>query len=67
MAVGAKTYRCPLCAGEVRADRDSCRGGCPLARRCRILCCPRCGYEFVEDSAIVSGIGRLFRRLRRIG
>lgn len=35
---------------------------CPMARGCAILCCPRCGYEFVTESRIVNFFRRLFSR-----
>ena len=57
--------KCPLCGGTIPADRSRCGGGCPMAMNCRILCCPHCGYGFVEDSIVITGIGRLMRRLRR--
>ena len=56
---------CPLCGGPVSTDGDSCPSGCPMAKKCKMICCPNCGYEFVEDSAIVSGLGRLWKRIRR--
>ena len=57
--------KCPLCGGAVPSDRSHCARGCPMARNCRILCCPHCGYGFVEDSTVATGIGRLVDRLRR--
>ena len=56
---------CPLCGDRVSADRDSCPSGCPLATRCNVICCPNCGYEFVEDSAVISGLARFWNRIRR--
>lgn len=61
----SRAHKCPLCGGEVSADRSRCAGGCPMAKNCRILCCPHCGYGFVEDSIVAAGIGQLVRRLRR--
>ena len=57
--------KCPLCSNEFPSDREHCAAGCPLAKGCRVLCCPSCGYEFVEDSAVASGVGRLVRWIRR--
>jgi hypothetical protein len=56
---------CPLCGGKIKdsSENEHCPS-CPVAKHCKILCCPHCGYEFVEDSAIVSGITGLIRRLR---
>jgi hypothetical protein len=33
---------------------------------CGTVCCPRCGYSFVEGSAAVTGLNRLGRALRRL-
>jgi len=60
-----KVRKCPLCGGAVPTDRSRCAGRCPMAGACRILCCPHCGYGFVEDSTVATGIGRLMQRLRR--
>jgi hypothetical protein len=57
--------RCPLCGGNVPNEHDHCAGACPFAKNCRILCCPSCGYEFVEDSAVVRGVTRWVRWFRR--
>jgi len=59
------TRRCPLCGGSFPADGSGCPSACPIAKQCKVLCCPHCGYEFVEDSAVASGIARLWRRFRR--
>jgi hypothetical protein len=56
---------CPLCGGGIPADTDSCPSGCPMAKKCNLICCPNCGYEFVEESAVVSGLSRLWKRIRR--
>lgn len=60
----AATTSCPLCGRPVPLDRGTCASACPLARGCRILCCPSCGYEFVEHSALAAGFGRLVRLIR---
>ena len=52
---------CPLCGGRF-PGRASCPSGCPMARSCRTLCCPHCGYRFVQDSAVVDLVRRVFRR-----
>ncbi len=59
---------CPLCGGRIKdsSENEHCPT-CPVAKHCKILCCPNCGYEFVEDSALVSGVAGLIRRLRRRG
>jgi multisubunit Na+/H+ antiporter MnhG subunit len=33
-----------------------------MHRHCKVLCCPRCHYEFVEESAIVNFVKRLIGR-----
>jgi len=58
-ATATATATCPLCGQEFRLDAMGCHDGCPLARRCAVLCCPHCGYEFVDE-------GPTRRRLARI-
>ena len=56
----ATLVQCPLC-GKRFAGRESCPSGCPLSKSCRTLCCPYCNYRFVEESALVGFLGRVFR------
>jgi hypothetical protein len=46
------TIACPLCGTLVEPGRDACRS-CPVGPNCTVLCCPGCGYRFVERSAIL--------------
>ena len=59
----ARRVQCPLC-GKRFAGRDSCPSGCPLSKSCRTLCCPYCNYRFVEESALVAFLGRIFHGRR---
>ena len=59
----AATVRCPLC-GKRFPGRESCPSGCPLSKSCRTLCCPYCNYRFIEESALVTFLGRVFRGRR---
>lgn len=36
---------CGLCGYEFDEEALACHGGCPLASRCAIICCPHCGYQ----------------------
>lgn len=50
------THDCPLCSLEF--EYEVCHTTCPMARGCKMVRCPRCGYEFVEDGMLVSLIRR---------
>lgn len=55
---------CALCGFAYEpSTREAC-AACPLGARCRVLCCPRCGYTAPEvgDSVLVRLFDRLFRR-----
>jgi len=54
------SYDCPLCSTEF--EGAACRSGCPIARGCAMVRCPRCGYEFVESGRIVDLLRRWIRR-----
>ena len=58
-----ESARCPLCGGEFPA-REACAPGCPLGSRCNTLCCPHCGYRFVDErrSAFARVVARLLPR-----
>ncbi len=50
---------CPLC--QERFDERTTCHGCGLKGHCMLLRCPRCGYEFVEESKTVRLIRRFFK------
>lgn len=50
---------CPFCRETFRPDEMSCHDGCPLARHCTVLCCPRCGYEFVDEAPTRQRLARI--------
>ena len=58
----ALEHRCPLC-GAGFAEEEHC-SSCPMTSYCHTLCCPNCGYSFVERSSIVDFVRRLARRWR---
>ena len=39
----------------------ACHDRCPLGRHCRLVCCPNCGYQVVDETK--SGLASLFQRL----
>lgn len=43
---------CPLCQHKFEG-RTACHG-CGMMAGCQLICCPQCGYEFVESSKTVS-------------
>ncbi|MBI5253839.1 MAG: hypothetical protein HY930_05520 [Euryarchaeota archaeon] len=57
--------KCPLCGYEFRREEMKCKK-CPLVMgECKIICCPNCNYQFVEESTILNFLQRIFRRERR--
>ncbi|MFZ1946192.1 MAG: hypothetical protein WAW06_01435 [bacterium] len=52
------SYKCPLCGREFDAADRSCRS-CPMARTCKVVCCPGCGYGFPAESSLVGWLKRL--------
>jgi hypothetical protein len=60
---GRKAVQCALCGHRfVTGEEAVACGGCPLQRRCAVLCCPRCGYQFVTESMLVRFVRRLLTR-----
>lgn len=57
--------KCQLCGYEFDKENLACHVGCPLAQGCAIICCPKCGYQVVDEdrSAMVSALRRLKERL----
>ncbi len=56
---------CPLCGGRFDAAGQGCRPSCPMARGCRVVCCPSCGYSFPQEAGLAGGLRRLIDRLKR--
>ena len=58
--------RCALCGFEFDERAMLCHSQCPLADGCAILCCPNCGYQFVDEakSPLAAWLRRLLARRR---
>jgi hypothetical protein len=59
----AKEYMCPLCGMRFTSGGRGC-SACPLHGGCDIVCCPRCGHQFPEESKLVALARRWYRRGR---
>ena len=55
--------RCPLCGAGIGGGATSC-ASCPIAWRCDLLRCARCGYEFPRGSRVLAWAKALLRRRR---
>ena len=53
-----KGYKCPLCSYSFKVGEAKC-GACPMSKGCKIICCPHCGYQWVEESKAVNLIKKL--------
>ncbi len=60
----ARTFElCPLCSTEFDTSGQGCRPSCPMAKGCRVVCCPSCGYSFPQENAGLAGkLKQLFQR-----
>jgi hypothetical protein len=63
-ALVAREETCPLCATRFDAEGQGCRPSCPMARGCKVLCCPSCGYGFPQETGLAGGLRRLLDRLK---
>lgn len=55
-------YTCPLCSCHFGGSGESCHSSCPMSRGCKMIKCPRCNYEFVEESSIVNFVRKLMKK-----
>ena len=55
MVPATPTERCPLCGHRFDAAGQGCRPSCPLAKGCRVICCPACGYSFPHERGGLAG------------
>ena len=59
---------CPLCGVDFDASGQGCRPSCPMARGCRVVCCPSCGYSFPQENAGLAGkLKQFFQRRHDAG
>ncbi|HID96349.1 MAG TPA: hypothetical protein EYP53_09900 [Candidatus Latescibacteria bacterium] len=62
--------KCALCGYEFTGKEmgeGKCRT-CPFTKGCNLICCPNCGYSFVDPSGTTAGIiKRLFEKGRKDG
>jgi predicted Zn-ribbon and HTH transcriptional regulator len=56
--------KCALCGYEFTLDDVRCSSACPLASGCPVVCCPRCGYQTLDESR--SALVRLARKARTV-
>ncbi len=61
-AVVARQETCPLCGITFDAEGQGCRPSCPMAKGCRVVCCPACGYSFPQESGVAGGLRKLLDR-----
>jgi hypothetical protein len=61
-AVVARKETCPLCGTGFDAEGQGCRPSCPMARGCRVVCCPSCGYSFPQEAGAAAGLRRMLER-----
>ncbi len=54
---------CPLCQGQFDTSDGHCRPSCPMAKGCRALCCPKCGYSFPEETGLAGLIRKVLVKL----
>ena len=55
---------CPLCGYTFESDESTaaCQR-CALAHGCQLTRCPRCGYEWAEDSRLVGWLRKQWARV----
>jgi hypothetical protein len=63
--VAARQETCPLCGTAFDAEGRGCRPSCPMAKGCRVLCCPACGYSFPQETGLAGKLRRLIDRAKR--
>jgi len=62
---GKKFLRCPLCGNIFAEDSLECPKGCLWKKKtCGLICCPRCHYQFVEESKIIQSAKKIFGQAR---
>ena len=52
-------FHCALCGFEFEKQGASCATSCVLARHCKLVRCPNCGYEFPEPTQAPNWLQKL--------
>lgn len=55
-------FHCSLCGFEFERHAATCATSCLLARHCKLVRCPNCGYEFPEPSPAPGWLQKLMGR-----
>jgi hypothetical protein len=63
-ALVARRERCPLCGAEFDAEGQGCRPSCPMARGCKVICCPSCSYSFPQETGLAGRLKNFLERWR---
>jgi hypothetical protein len=63
-AVVSRQETCPLCGAAFDAEGQGCRPSCPMARGCKIVCCPACGYSYPQESGLAASLRTLIERIK---
>lgn len=57
--------RCLLCGHDFDPAGLGCKPGCPLAKGCNIVCCPRCGHSSPRETGLAGLLRRALVKLER--
>jgi len=57
-------FHCSLCGFDFDPTGANCHTGCLLAKHCKLVKCPSCGYEFPEPSRGPQWFAKLTGRSR---
>ena len=55
--------KCDMCGLEFdQTEAQTACAHCPMSRGCKMLRCPRCGYEMLPEPKLVSWLRKLSQR-----
>ncbi len=64
-ALVKRMERCPLCGAEFDAEGQGCRPSCPMAKGCKVVCCPSCSYSFPQETGLAGRLKAFLERRRQ--
>jgi len=57
--------KCGFCGYDFDpSEAESACGGCPLAKGCHLMRCPRCGYEMPPEAKLIGWLRSLKAQLQ---
>lgn len=56
--------KCPLCSFKFDPEKNIACASCPFKKSCKVICCPNCGYQTVEEGKMGDAFKKILKELK---